>query len=303
MAFNLTGTNVELYFSVNAAVHAGIFTFMALPTFLLCLLCVVALFFAEEINWPMRVLIINILAAEMIYWVAFAFQILGFLPRVFIGGGEGNISCLISICLAIVSSLLKFSAVALYSIKVYIFVKYGTKTLKWTVIIPYIAISWLVFPAIGIVPIFDRFDVSVSNGFCISNLNSPLFQASIALTAIVITISLCIIFVFSLLTYCYIKKNTLEDNVEIKKAVARNLYYFALASVFTLVYNIAPTASSPIRMALSDRVVATVVLNQVFISLPSVVSPIMAIVILKPLRLAMKQGITKCCRMRAEVAS
>lgn len=310
MAFNLTGTNVELYFSVNAAIHAGIFTFTALPAFMLCLLSVVALFFAHEINWPMRVLIINILAAEIIYWVAFAFQILGFLPRAFIGG-EGNVSCVISICLAFVSSLLKFSSVALYAIKVYIFIQYGTKKLKWGVIIPYIVISWILSVALGTMPIFsiifNPFVISVNNGFCFSDPNSPFFRAYIAVAIFIIIILLSITLVFSLLTYCYVKKNHLNNNVEIKKEVAKNLYYFAIASIFTLIYNVAPAASSPIKTALRDQgIIATIIVNyyvfQVLISLPSVISPIMAIIILKPLRLAMKQGISKCCcRMRAEV--
>lgn len=114
----------------------------------------------------------------------------------------------------------------------------------------------------------------------------------------VVPACLCVIIVFSVLTFCYIKKNTLEGNTEIKKAVARNLYYFTLASIFTIIYNVAPAASPPIKAALREYgIIPIIVTNysfQVLLSLPSVVSPIAPIIILKPLQLAMKQGVMKC---------
>lgn len=108
------------------------------------------------------------------------------------------------------------------------------------------------------------------------------------LTSIIILLS--IIFVFSLLTYCYVKKNTLNDNVETKKAVAKNLYYFTIAAVITFVYNVAPSASPSIKTALRDQgIIAIIVINyffQVFFIIPSLASPIAAIVILNPLHFA-----------------
>ena len=40
-----------------------------------------------------------------------------------------------------------------------------------------------------------------------------------------------IIVTFNILTYCYTKKNTLDGNVEVKKAVARNLKYITIVQV------------------------------------------------------------------------
>ena len=166
--------------------------------------------------------------------------------------------------------------------------------------------------AIGLLPVFSLFEISVNNGFCDSNPTSPLFRALIGVSLPTIIALLSVTIVFSLLTYCYAKKNLLEDNVEIKKAVAKNLYYFAIASIFTLIYNVAPSASPSIKAALRDQgitaVVATNYFFQVFFVLPSVASPIAAIIILKPLRPAMKQGFSKCftcicCRAQAEVPS
>ncbi len=109
MAFNLTGTYVDLYSSINTAINIDTFSFMFVPTFLLCILCIMIQLYAEEVNWIMRVFIM----------VVFAFLIFGLLPiaRVFFGD-DGSILCRIILGLAIVSSLLKFSVMALYAIEV-----------------------------------------------------------------------------------------------------------------------------------------------------------------------------------------
>lgn len=174
MAFNLTGENEGLYLGINSAINAAIFSFTILPTLILCILCVMAMFFAKEVNWPMRVLIINILAAEVVYWVAAAFLILRFIPRAFIEDVDDT-SCRISVGLAVTSTSLKFSAIMLYAIKVYLFIRYGTKRLKWQVIIPYITTSWIASFAAGIPPFF-LIDFLVNNGFCDSNSQSPFSQ-------------------------------------------------------------------------------------------------------------------------------
>lgn len=265
MAFNLTGMNVDLYFSVNIAINVGIFSLLILPSFILCLLCVVALLFAEEINWPMRVLIINILASEIVFWVAFSFLILGFVPRLYITD-EGSISCRIAYSLAITSSLTKFSAVAFYAINVFIFIRYGLKMVKWSIIVPYVVISWTFSFAVSSLPFLNHLEILVNNGFCDGNPSSPVFGVIVATTLLVIVIMLAITLVFSLLTYCYVKKNVLEDNVEIKRAVSKNLYYFAIASIFTLLYNVAPSASPSIKTALRDEgITAIIVINYVFL--------------------------------------
>ena len=126
MAFNLTGSNIDLYFTVNTAINVGITCLMILPTVVLSLLSIVAMLFAKEINWPIRVLIINILAAEIVFWVGYAFLIIGFIPRLHIAG-EGNVSCRVALSLVVVSFTLKLSAIALYAINVYIFIRYGLK--------------------------------------------------------------------------------------------------------------------------------------------------------------------------------
>jgi hypothetical protein len=298
MAFNLTGSNVELYIGLNTAINAAIASLMISPSFGLCLLCIVALMFAKDVVLPMRVLIINILAAEMVLWIALAFLVLGFIPRLFIAG-EGNITCRISLSLVLISYTLKNSAVALYAINVYIFIRYGIKKVKWCLIITFVVVSLIVSVAIGILPFISQLEIVVNNGFCDINPKALLFRVGAISAAIASMILLSIIIVFSLFTYCYVRKNVLEDNVEIKRAVAKNLYYFTISSVFTVIYVVAPPSSAGIKAALEGQsIVVFIIINyffQLLFILPSVASPIAAIIILKPLRLSMKQGFEKCC--------
>ena len=115
------------------------------------------------------------------------------------------------------------------------------------------------------VPIFDRSRIMASNGFCLSDPTSLIFRAALSVSLFLVVILLCVTNVFSFLTYCYAKKNVLEENVEIKRAVARNLYYFTISSIFTLIYNGGPALSSPIKLAISEKgIIPTVIVYYIF---------------------------------------
>lgn len=96
----------------------------------------------------------------------------------------------------------------------------------------------------------------------------------------------------------------MEDNADIKKAIAKNLFYLNFAAVFSFVYNIVPASFPFIRNALADRGLLSLILThyglRVFLNLPSVITPIAAMIILKPISLALKQGMKKCVCKRNE---
>ena len=125
MAFNLSTTDLKVYFDANVAVNICLFMFLVLPPFLLCLVCVVALVFATEINVKIRLLLINIYAAEISEWLAYAVVYLGWPAR--------QLYDEVGTCHFFISSFAflgvqKFTAGAIYAIKVFIFIKYGEKT-------------------------------------------------------------------------------------------------------------------------------------------------------------------------------
>ena len=141
MALNLTGIDENAYFWAISSVFVARFVLITVPALVLCVLCVAALLIAKEINWQMRVILINIFAADVCYWLATAVQCLGFPVRARLKPDE-MLSCAVFFSL-IIASLTKFTAVALYATMVYFFIKYGVSKLKWIAIIVYIACSLL----------------------------------------------------------------------------------------------------------------------------------------------------------------
>ena len=100
---------------------------------------------------------------------------------------------------------------------------------------------------------------------------------------------------FSLLTYCYVKKNTLQDNVEVKKAIIKNLIYLAVSVIASLITDVAPTFI-PYIMVSDSRFIYMILLHYIFdtiIIVTNLSTPIAAIIILKPIRDALKGGIKK----------
>ena len=294
MAFNLTGVDPDLYYSINSSIQVGLFFLIALPALILILLCVVALLFAKNINWPIRIVLIDIYTGEICYWLGISVISLGFPVRARIGNEE-TIFCSVSSGLFITSSILKFSATALYAIIVYIFIKYGIQKVKLYAIILYICISWIASISISIIPYLDEFGLSNNNGLCELNSNGI---ASIGATVMAL-IFICIIIVFSLLTYCYVKKNTLQDNVEVKKAIIKNLIYLAVSVIVSLICDVAPTLIPYINDSLRDKqfiyIISVHYIFDAIIIVTYLSTPIAAIIILKPIRQALKGGIKKLC--------
>ena len=300
MSFNLTGVDPDLYYSINSSIQVGLFFLIILPNLILILLCVVALLFTRSINWPIRIVLIDIYTGEICYWLGLTVIFLGFPVRARIGNEE-TFSCSVFSGLFIVSSILKFSATALYAIIVYIFIKYGIQKVKLYAIILYISISWIASISISIIPYFDEFGLTNNNGICGMDSNGT---PTTSIGAIVVAlIFICIIIVFCLLTYCYVKKNTLQDNVEVKKAVIKNLIYLAVSVIVSLITDVAPTFIPYINDTLRDKrfiymILVHYILDAIII-MTYLSTPIAAIIILKPIRDALKGGIKKlfsCCK-------
>ena len=124
LLYNLTGLNQEVYFAVNSAAYILLFLAISLPSLILCILCILALFFAKDVNWIMKALIINMFAAEICNRVAYSVLLLGF-PTRFSGKIADNYSCKIAMSLLVVAPQMKFAATALYSVMVYLLIRYG----------------------------------------------------------------------------------------------------------------------------------------------------------------------------------
>ena len=103
MSFNLTGVDLDLYNSIHSGIQFGIFFLIVLPALILILLCMVALLFAKSINWPIRIVLINIYAAEICFWLGVTVLLLGFPVRARLNVEE-KFSCSVGFALFITSS-------------------------------------------------------------------------------------------------------------------------------------------------------------------------------------------------------
>ena len=76
MALNISGiVDPELFLPVNSAVHAILFAVFTLPTIIMVGVLVLALLLAKAIHLEMRVVLVNVLAAEICYLVSHALYI------------------------------------------------------------------------------------------------------------------------------------------------------------------------------------------------------------------------------------
>ena len=81
MVLNITGVDIQLYYDVNVALNVCFFIFLSLLPLLLCVLVILALVLAKTINIKIRVVLINIFAAEILGWIANAIFHLGWIVR------------------------------------------------------------------------------------------------------------------------------------------------------------------------------------------------------------------------------
>ena len=286
--YNLTGIDLDIFNAVNSAGYVFIFTVVVLPSLSLCVLTAVALFLAHSINWPLRIALLNIFAGEITLWACYTVLYLGLPVRTYIP--SETVTCQIFISAAICATVVSFSSIALYSIVVYIFIKYGVNKISLKVII---GVIWVAALGVASAPCLSG-NTLTNLGFC--NFNAGL----IALFPLfVMVVSLVLIITFSILTFHFMKENVLEENVTVKRAVAKNLAYLAIAAVLYFLAFILPISFSYIREALADKNLVPVILVEyvfrVLLMLPAVATPIVAIITLKPVRTAMKVMAKKVC--------
>ena len=178
------------------------------------------------------------------------------------------------------------------------------KKLKWYVIVPSLVITWALSLSIGIFPFINEFQLFVNNGFCRITSSATLYHVSISFFLSSSVVGSGIIVFFSIVTYRFLKKNTLEGNVEVKKAVSKNLFFLAVAAVVTAIFQIFPSFSPLIRSILPDYryFIAYNYFLRVFLNFPNIATPIVAIIALKPVKLAMKNIFKKIFKRNSAIA-
>ena len=199
--------------TVNSALHFGLFFVITAPALILCVICAMAIVTTPDINWQMCVLLFNIFSVEVCNWMAFSVEFLGFPSRA-LNEDDTLYSCRIFLSLLITSTIQKYFAISFYSIMVYLFLKYGAKKLNLCVIVSFVVVTWAFSIASASIVYFDQFEFSNRGGFCSSSTDVILYQIPLLLTLLISFIGSGVILTFSIMSYCFLNKHVLEDNVE-----------------------------------------------------------------------------------------
>ena len=251
----------------------------------------------------MRVTLVNIFISEVINWLGYTVEYLAFAPRA-LHKKNSLVSCRIYCSCVIIASIQKFSAIVFYSIMVYLFLKHGVKGFKWYWMSLSLVITWAVSITVGMLAYLDQFEVFDDNGFC-GIVTTVLLFVIIGYFLFTVISGSAITVVFSILSYRFLKKSTLEGNVEIKKEFSRNLFFLAVAAVVTTVCQILPSMFPLFRLILPNYryFIAYNYLIRLLINFPNIATPIIAIYILKPVQLAIKNAFKKIiCKRNNTVA-
>ena len=297
MAFNLTGVDKTLYYNANVAVNVTLFTCLVLPPLILCMLCVLALVFTKEVNLKIRILLINIFAAETCNWLSYATFYLGW-PILWFS--DDITLCQFTYILYSVTIIQRCTAGAFYAIHIYIFIKHGVKKLKWYVIVIFIVTSWISATAVGLSTSFNTAAVINNHGFCTVNPGSASTMRVTSIVASIGVVFLIIQISFSVVTVVFVIRNTLEGSIELKKATTKVLAYLAAASILSFINNILPAIVNPIirNVLPKDDIVITIAvyyLLRIVSNIPAIATPIVTIALFKPVRLGLKNMSKKAC--------
>ena len=307
MSYNTTRIDRDLFAAINSTIHLGLFLFLNLPSILLGALCIVALLLAKNTERKIKAAIINISSAEVTIALGTSIFYIGYPLRV-TGNDPSSISCYLGSSVVILGFNANLIAIAIYAIEVYVLTKYNIRRLKWSAIVASITASWVVCLTMSVV-INSNIELGHNNGFCINTSETvpAMVLAFYALFALLMLATLCIVIVFNILIFCYIRRNVSEENTRVHKATLKILaYHSAKMSVFFFQFIIGAILPS-LRRSI-DNFIVLVVVEYVFIdfiySSATLLSPIVSLKVTKPLRDAIKEVWEKCpCRRQSATNS
>ena len=295
----MTGMNEHTFYAVNSSIQAGMFLTLVLPTLIICMLCLLALLSTKTINWQMKTLLINIFIAQIGSSLASSMLYLGY-PQRALGMAAEDYFCRFIISAFITNSLAKTTAITIYAVMVYTFVKYGICSIQQYMVVSSIIIAWMISICMGILPYLDVFGVTDDTGFCESLPYSKLYMIPSGVVVLLeLTACTTLTLIFSSITYYHVKKNTLEDSEDLRLAIAYHVFFVLVASIFSSINNVIPVIfpilqSTPMMNRTNkDKLVMDYTMQAIY-DLSSLLLPISAILLLKPVQISLQMMFKKC---------
>ena len=314
---NITILNGDLYPGSQILLFLG----FVVPAVILCSLTIVAIFRAKKINPTVKLVLINIFAAEIYISLSLAITLLGYhVPIPVQHINIINALCNINNFAMIASGFVQLLLTTLYAIMVLVFVKYNIKKLKWQYMMAPVLLIWAISVPVNIP--FLTYRIRIPNvffyrGFCLSDVDDD-FEANSTeglfrvLMFHWVNAVICggVILVFVLLTLFHVKKNvsSSEGNADVKRAVAKNMVFLALGALASIFISVGVPSIFLFTFAGDEGVAANgveatrrrLLLTDHFTSilrgLSSIYTPVITIVLLKPAKDALRQCLLPCWR-------
>ncbi len=297
MSFNNSTSFEDVINTVNFTV--SIILFVAIfPIAILYGICILALLCAKNINCQMRVLLINIFIAHLC----------GVLLPLFLPADHNAIACKISFSLAFIGYLTNLTSTTLFSIMVYLFIKYDNNKLKWYIIIPSITVSWMASILFGTLIFADPMFIFFEERYCSVSSESLLFIPYFVLAWLTEAVLLIVMLVFGIFTVRFVRRRILHDtaedqksksNLKIKRAIVKVLIYLVIECFMDVISNLLPSLLPLFVSSIDDFDAISSTVSQLvhtFVTtILSVLTPILMIAILKPVRDALKHAKGKMC--------
>ena len=314
-AFNITIFRRDIFNGYHLIPYLG----LVAPALVLSVLTTLALLLAGDMNKKIRALLINIFIAEIVLCLRLSVTFLAYPIRQMFEIGDTALDglCRLQICIGIIAVLSKVGTITLYAVMVYIFIKYNIKKVKWYILAIPMTVIWVISVGfcvpVAIKPRASTKNIVIFDGFCQENFESEedfaarRLQFSIQLTiGWILEVAICggITVTFSSLIIYIMKKTSLAEGP--KRAIAKNLLFLTVDAFLsictgvvlpTIILLAAPDPSDTnvqrgfIQAAATDNIVV------IILSLVSLYTPLVTIVLLKPVREAMKTLVVKCCQL------
>ena len=145
-------------------------------------------------------------------------------------------------------------------------------------------------------------DVQYASGVSCGPLSvgTPTIVFVIIYIIIFALVPLCITLVTPVVVLCYIRKNTITEDVKIKKALARFTLFLVIGNIFNIVGIILPAAIAAQRTASTISTNGGVVeyLPYAFMSLSLLPFPILMLIFFKAVRNGIRRLFCCCCPMK-----
>ena len=296
----------SLQVNIANAFNIASLVLIVIPGLILSVLCVLVLLYAKSLNLNIRITLLSIFVAQVTECVGVLVVFLGY-PIREVNGVSIDYSCHFAFSCLLASSFSKVPAIATYAIVVYIFIKSGAKKVKLYATLISVFLLWAASILFGLTAYFGGFVIISNYGFCqIHFLPAlPVVSASL-LTILMLTgaIALCLTLIFGILTFCYMKKNLIQENASTKRAVTKILLYNIAGAFITLLLNILPSIFPVLRSRLEGRlglpgilpVLQYYFLYCVLIP-PLLLSPLITMSLLKPVQQTLREIIGRICRV------